>query len=264
MNPTIHSDALRALLTPHATATPAARARGRVSAALVAFVSLAALAACTEQTTSDSNGATRGDAGALFDVNPDASAAATASMCAAVTACGACTDLGPCGWCTRTNSCLSGNAGGSDDGTCTDTDWDFFGDTCSGTPPPDPCAGATACGACTLRDSCGWCASSSRCLQGDETGSTDGTCTGSGWDFLGDHCAPGTPPPPDAGSSGGVDASSGGDPCAAASTCGACTAMGSCGWCVGRSRCASGTSTGSTDGACTGSGWDWTGTSCGG
>jgi hypothetical protein len=84
-------------------------------------------------------------------------------------------------------------------------------------------------------------------------GSTDGTCTGADWDFLGSRCATdGAPPTP-------VDASA---QCAMATACGPCAAMGPCGWCLRTNRCLQGNSMGSTDGTCTGADFTFTSSGC--
>ncbi|MEZ4408566.1 MAG: hypothetical protein R3A52_19135 [Polyangiales bacterium] len=64
----------------------------------------------------------------------------------------------------------------------------------------DPCASATSCGDCTARSTCGWC--NGRCYVGSSSGPTGASCGESSWAWVSSQCSS-TPPPTDAGSTGG-------------------------------------------------------------
>lgn len=119
------------------------------------------------------------------------------------------------------------------------------------------CGAHTDCLACTQDALCGWCASSNTCFVGDSTGPTGGpTCAGAmAWQYYQSDC-----PNYDAGPQPDVAPID----CTTFTTCADCTGASSCGWCAGSSSCLSGTSAGSTTGACMtgGTAWSWTSDMC--
>lgn len=83
----------------------------------------------------------------------------------------------------------------------------------------DSCASSLDCGSCTARDGCGFCESDARCVTGDGSGPSDGTCTASDWAWVQSDCA-GACVPTCAGRVCGDDGCGG--------SCGACDAGFAC------------------------------------
>ena len=149
--------------------------------------------------------------------------------CAPNSSCSTCAEQTGCGWCLATNGCKSGSSTGSNDGTCTGTNWQTTCTTMICTPnastscsclgggtgteicnpegtgyggcscTTDPCAVNTTCGTCSGASDCGWCATTSKCLTGTTAEeSSDGTCVFPNWKYdeadcpSGVSCTPGT------------------------------------------------------------------------
>lgn len=90
-----------------------------------------------------------------------------------------------CGWCMRDNTCRSGQANISLDGTCTGPDWRWTPGTCVALRS---CTDATTCSSCIDRGNCGWCASTGQCLLGLLQGPQEGSCPAADWRWLSETC----------------------------------------------------------------------------
>ncbi len=99
-------------------------------------------------------------------------------------------------------------------------------------PPSDPCNAITSCGECTPQATCGWCTSTRRCMTGEVSGPTVGTCP-SGWAPFPMNCST---PQVDSGVAP-RDATTVADPCMGYGSCSTCAAANNCGWCGAAGRC---------------------------
>lgn len=106
--------------------------------------------------------------------------------CDSQTTCGGCTPLNGCGWCTNVGQCIAGTEAGPVNGACGGGDWSWLTTQCPNANTA--CSVNTTCGTCTPVDGCGWCASTRRCVSGTQTGSSDGMCTGSNWQWVVSQC----------------------------------------------------------------------------
>eukprot|EP00301_Raphidiophrys_heterophryoidea_P002341 c11089_g1_i2.p1 GENE.c11089_g1_i2~~c11089_g1_i2.p1 ORF type:complete len:289 (-),score=66.86 c11089_g1_i2:41-850(-) len=96
--------------------------------------------------------------------------------------CHSCIPVNNCGWCSTTNTCMSGQGSGATSDSCNTNAWFYY--TC----PSSLCSSFPTCSLCTSQPSCGWCANTQTCMPGQHFGPINASCSARQWNWYPSSC----------------------------------------------------------------------------